>query len=240
MVEKVKKILYVRNYPKQPNVNLYNLQEIGFCKAMISKGYNCDIVYFSNSEKLKKECIFESEGKTINIYWMKGIKFLNNAIYFKILHKEDLNKYDVIISTEYYQIMTYMLCKKVKGKVAIYHGPYRDFTGLKSKLQLLYDKLFLKSIIKNCKCIFTKSKLSRDYLRNKGFEKITVLGVGLDFSKFQLQNFNSIPLDIKNLVTKIKKYKTILYIGRMDENKNILFLLEVFNKIAKEKKMYYY
>lgn len=234
LVKNMKRLLYIRNYPKQPNVNLYNLQEIGFCKSMILKGYNCDIVYFSKDEIMKKQCIFEHEGRSINIYWMKGFKFLNNIIYPKILNKDFLNKYDVIISTEYFQIMTYILCGKVKEKVAIYHGPYRDFAGRKSKLQLIYDKLFLKSIVNNCKCVFVKSKLAAKYLKNKGFRNPIVLGVGLDYSKFELESLADLPSDVRDLVIEMKKHKFILYIGRIDENKNTLFLLQVFNEIAKQ------
>ena len=43
-----KNVLYVRSGPYKVNINNYNLQEIGFSKQLCNKGFNCDILYYSN------------------------------------------------------------------------------------------------------------------------------------------------------------------------------------------------
>lgn len=43
------KFLIVRTYPSEMNIETYNVQEIGLAKAIIRKGYDCDVALFTKS-----------------------------------------------------------------------------------------------------------------------------------------------------------------------------------------------
>ncbi|MDM0917476.1 glycosyltransferase family 4 protein [Clostridium perfringens] len=220
-----KKILYVRSGPYKVNLNSYNLQEVGFSKSLCDKGFSCDILYYSNFNK--DEEIYSNNNCKVRILWRKGIKILRTGIYPQILKKKFLSRYDLIIATEYSQIMT-ILMSKLSNNVVIYNGPYYNLFKIKF-IEKIYDKLFVNVINKNIKQVFVKSDLAKEYLIKKGIKNISVLGVGLDISKFELDNKPS--NKINKLIEFMKKNKCLLYVGSLDDRKNFRFTLKVFEKV---------
>ncbi|MGU9155285.1 glycosyltransferase family 4 protein [Clostridium perfringens] len=220
-----KKILYVRSGPYKVNLNSYNLQEVGFSKSLCDKGFSCDILYYSNFNK--DEEIYSNNNCNVRILWRKGIKILRTGIYPQILKKKFLSRYDLIIATEYSQIMT-ILMSKLSNNVVIYNGPYYNLFKIKF-IEKIYDKLFVNVINKNIKQVFVKSDLAKEYLIKKGIKNISVLGVGLDISKFELDNKPS--NKINKLIEFMKKNKCLLYVGSLDDRKNFRFTLKVFEKV---------
>jgi len=223
-------ILYLRNHASKVNVNTYNLQEIGFSKALVDLGNNCDVVYYNDKNNVEIEDIYNNENNKLRIIWMNGIKILDNGIYLKILNKRFLEKYDIIITTEYIQIMTFLLTFLCNDRLVLYHGPYKDQN--RKLVQKLYDVLFLKRI-KSIKNIFCKSELAKEYLfEYKKMNQVKVIGVGLDNLKIDNSSFDGeerkIILDIKR---KIENNKVLLYIGVLEERRNILFLLDIFKYV---------
>lgn len=213
------KVLIIRGIRDEINLKNYNSQEIGLAKALVSKGNKCDILYFSKNERNEK-IIFENN--EINIFYRRGIKIFNNAIYYKEICNSILSKYDLIQSNEYNQLMTLICSLLYKNKVISYHGPYEDGKKIKRKIiDRLYDFLFKNFLNKNLKLIFTKSILAQQYLENKGFKNIYTIGVGLDIEKLK-----------KIDIVEIKKTKKILYIGQIIERKNIIFLLKLMKDLT--------
>lgn len=219
------KILIIRCYPSIVDINKYNLQEIGLAKALIRKGNKCDIVYYCKDPKNREQFIeVDGSKQKIKIYWRKGINILGNVYYSGLLKEKFINNYDIVQLSEYNQIYTYYFNKKVNKPCIIYHGPYDcEFNKNFSRKCLLFDKIYLKNYIKDKPYFITKSQLATKFLRKKGFEKVTTVGVGLDETKFK-----------NNLDSKNEK-EFILYIGTLDERRNILFLLRVFNIVVKKK-----
>ncbi|OKO92452.1 glycosyl transferase, group 1 [Geobacillus proteiniphilus] len=226
-----RKILYIRNFASKVDINTYNLQEIGFGKALVKKGYDCDIVYYTDESKSHEQTIYTYRKNRLSIIWMPALKFLSNGIYLKVLKKSFLDKYDYIITTEYNQIMTYLLSILCKDKLILYHGPYKD--NSKKLVQKVYDTFFLKTIAKNIKYAFAKSKLAEEYLRNKGFKKVQTLGVGLDTSRFESGELVDVSNEIKEKLDNIRDKKVLLYVGKLEERRNIKFLFNVFYKLRK-------
>lgn len=224
----IRKILYVRNGPYKVNPNLYNLQEIGFCKVLCNKGFDCDIVYYSNENK--DECIYENKGKKINLLWRKGYKILRTGVYPVLLKKSFVNKYDLIITTEYSQIMS-LLWTMFKSKVVLYNGPYYNLFKIPI-MEKIYDYFFVDKLNNNLHKIFTKSRLSKEYLEKKGFNNVDVLGVGLDTTVFE--NGVEKSEEVTRLVKFMEYNKCILYVGSLDERKNFRFILQVFEQVNKE------
>lgn len=226
----MKKILYVRNGPYKVNPNLYNLQEIGFCKALCKQGYNCDIVYYSDANKDETIYIDESNGKEIKLLWRKGYKVLRTGIYPSLLKKEFVNQYDLVITTEYSQIMS-LLWTRYNPKVVLYNGPYYNMFKIPFT-EKIYDLLFVKTLNKRLYKIFTKSDLSKKYLEKKGFENVETLGVGLDTGIFE--NVENPSEEVKELIEYMKNNKCLLYVGSLIDRKNFRFSLKVFEKVNKE------
>ena len=225
----MEKILYVRNGPYKVNPNLYNLQEKGFCKALCNKGIDCDIVYYSDEDK--DEIIYRDEltGKEIKLLWRKGYKILRTGFYPLLLKKEFANKYDLIITTEYSQIMS-LLWTRYNPKVVLYNGPYYNMFKIPFT-EKIYDLLFVKKLNSRLDKVFVKSELSKKYLENKGFQDVVTLGVGLDTDVFKVND--EIDSKTSELREFMKKNNCILYIGSLIGRKNFKFTLDIFNKVIK-------
>ena len=223
----IKKILYVRSAPYKVNPNSYNLQEIGFSKELCKRGIDCDILYYSDENK--DEVVYEYDENKVTVLWRKGIKLLRSGIYPQILNKEFMNKYDLIITTEYGQIMS-LLCSKYKPKTVLYNGPYYNLFKI-PPMEKIYDFLFIKSINKNIDKIFTKSKISEKYLNDKGLNNTETLGVGLDINVFKTEG--EITSEVLDIIEFMKSNKCLLYVGSLDDRKNFRFTLKVFERINK-------
>lgn len=227
------KILIVRMWPDELNIYNYNCQEIGLAKSLIRKGHTCDIVLYTNGDSCEKDFVFD-EDKKIHIYYLKAKKLLKNAFFEKKLY-QIIKDYDVIQTAEYDQIGNVKLKRKCKNKMVIYHGPYfSDYTkGYRKKtfvsdLYYLFHKKYMEIPV------ISKSLLATNLLEKKGFKDITTVGVGLDTGRFHNEVYNE---NINQLVEKRKNenLKYILYIGKIEERRNIEFLLNVFSNVSKQK-----
>ncbi|WP_180247473.1 glycosyltransferase family 4 protein [Bacillus sp. AFS031507] len=222
-----KKVLIIRNFASKININSYNLQEIGLGKAFVRKGFNCDVVYYSDNTY--DEIIYENNGKKLTVKWTKASKVMSNSIYYSLLKKSRINQYDIIVSTEYNQIMTFLLSLIVPEKVYLYHGPYKN--NSKKLFQRVYDLIITPYIRKRIVKIFTKSDLANDYLKSKGFRNIKTIGVGLDIEKLEGNNNEKQTISEKYLNFN---NKNLLYVGVLEDRRNIEFLFKVFAKLIKK------
>lgn len=227
------RVLIVRSAANKVNPNNYNLQEIGLGKALVRKEIECDIIYSNGRCDDNEQVIYNSNNVELRIKWLKlDYKILNNGIYKRLMNESFYSRYDLVILTEYTQIMTYFISKVIPNKVVLYQGPYKDSNKI---VQSVYDKLFLKEIRKNIKRIYTKSKLAEEYMISKGFRNITTIGVGCDLENLEVNlKYDFLKEDelINDLYLKISGRKTLLYIGVLEERRNIYFLLDLVKKIT--------
>lgn len=220
-----KKIIYFRNFAQDVNNNTYNSQEVGLGKALVSKYYDFDIIYYSSKFKkqIETEYINKENNKKIRIIRKNAIKIMNNSIFFSyLINFKKLKEYDFIITTEYNQIMTFFLCLFYGEKVTLYHGPYKDNSNI--FIQRLYDIICLPIIKKKVSKVLTKSELSKEYLEKKGFKDVLNVGVGLDISKLK-------KIDKSNAESRKSNVKNILYVGKVEERRNYLFMIELIKKL---------
>ncbi len=146
------------------------------------------------------------------------------GINLELLKKDFLNKYDIIICREYYQIMSYLISKKGKN-VSLYSGPYWNMFMLKFTSPI-YDFFFTNSINRNMKGKFVKSSLAKQYLEKKGYTDVINVGVGLDMEKFIEES--EIEETTKDIVDFMKRNPCILFVGTICDNKNFPLLLDTF------------
>lgn len=228
-------ILIVRPYPSIIDLksNSYNQQEIGLATAFLLKGNNVGIVYFGG-DKHWDETYEVAEAGTIQLYYRKAKVFLGKIALYESF--DDLKEtYDLLILNEYDQCETIKTLQKYKDKCIIYHGPYYDtFNKRYNMYNKLFDLLFLKIVKKTKPLIFTKSRLAKEFLTNKGLMVNDYLGVGLDVT--QLKNSVEMENPLKN---KIKRDNiNLLYIGRLEERRNIIFMLECLRHLIDKKDTY--
>lgn len=224
------KILIFRTDPSIMNVSSYNSQEIGLAKAYIAKGHQCDIVYYNGKNKSYVENIDAGQGKTIKLYWWKGFSILNNGIFPGIAKL--LEQYDMVQVSEYYQWSSWYVYSRYgrKKKVYVYQGVYDADNSKKYRLRCkVMDPILLNRRVLRETQIFTKSNLALDSMKHRGFEKVETVGVGLDISRFETLQSDS---QKNTLFTKEDGLSYLLYVGVLEERRNILFMLDVLKKVV--------
>ena len=223
------KILIIRTFPNILNLNSYNVQEVGLAKSLVKKGHVCDIVLFNGKEKDRvQEHRFSVEGIEygFKIYWMHGFGILRNGFMPSV--KKIISQYDVIQVHEYDQIMSWNMYTKQEKPTVIYHGPYFDKFAKGYNLRCkLFDTFFLPMREYKNVLVISKSILATQFLLSKDFRNVTTAGVGID-----LENFGESALNIVD-VEFDKRKKQLLYVGKIEERRNIHFLIEVFRKLKK-------
>lgn len=215
--------------------NTYNIQEIGLAKALTRLGHKCDVVLWSDDENKDCICQFDQGKKFINVFYRKGKAILKNAFLSGL--EELIPEYDVIQPCEYNQLQSWMLAKKYPDKTVIYHGPYyAEFNKKYNFMCRIYDGLgFPKTYIRNKTPFITKSEKATTFLMQKGIhpEQIDTIGVGLDIDALSDDNN---PVEEVNKVCNIQTKRKMLYIGRIEERRNIEFLLAVLKDVVEKDK----
>lgn len=224
------RVLFVRSTPNDIDINTYNVQQVGLGKAFCDLGYSFDYITYKKDNPRNKIVFYEKADCKAVCYELPRFRFLRWGINWSICNKDFLDKYDLIISLEYYQLETYLLSKK-SNKVVLYNGPYYNMF-MPKWFSLLYDKFIGPKLNKQIKYKFVKSILSEKFLAQKGYTGLYNIGVGLDTSRFD--NENEIKPSTQQLIDFMKANKCILYVGALSDRKNYPFLLEVYKK-AKER-----
>ena len=223
------KILIVRTCPNFLDASKYNIQEIGLAKALVKAGHEVGIVLYNgkNKDTIKKISVpCENETREITVYYLQGWNFFKNGIFPSL--KKVVQQYEVIQVHEYDQITSWLFYAWCKKNVVIYHGPYYDEfnKGYNFKCKV-FDNVFLRLKHNvNTPCL-TKSHAAADFLRSKGFNNVTAVGVGLD-----IDNFSTDVIKEEEKI-KIEEDKfTIIYVGKIEERRNSLFLVDVMREIT--------
>lgn len=225
----VKKILLIRNTPYDAIPNEYNIQEMGIGKAFCRLGYNYDHICFKKKDQ-KEWTFYEQNGCRAKYIEKPRTRFIRWGYNGSLLKKEFLEQYDVIISREYYQIMTYLLAKNGKN-VSMYNGPYYNLFMFKF-FSPIYDFLFTKKLNKNLNGKFVKSVLSKEFLEKKGYTDVVNVGVGLDTERFD--NEIEVKPETQVLIDYMRQNRCLLYVGALSDRKNYPFLLDVYKKVLAE------
>ena len=159
---------------------------------------------------------------------------LKNAFYDSALYKL-IDDYDIIQTSEYDQIANTKLLKKAKGKMVIYHGPYKSEFTKGYKIKCIFSDLYFTfhKKYKKTACI-AKSISAEDFLKSKGFGNVTTAGVGLDTKRFSADIQKSDIIEKLETKKQTENLKYILYIGKIEERRSVLMLIKAFKKAAEK------
>lgn len=223
------KILIVKDVPGEINVQnmTYNIQEIGLAVALRKKGHECDVMSISDDGVFHEQHTIIEE-QDITVYSVEGFVVFKNGWFKKNVYPI-LDRYDIIQACEYNQMFTRHLAKRYKDKMVCYHGPYYcKFNKNYNLMAKLFDLFFVKRYIKHNTPFITKSKLAADYLKRKGINNVTSMGVGLNTSFLSTKSDET-----THEVESIKKLNGVklLYIGVNEPRRNSLFLLDIMWKL---------
>jgi len=221
------RFLIIRTFPSILDPNGYNIQEIGFAKALVRVGHVCDVILFNGHNKDNVEEISVDDDQKVKVYLRHGYNILKNGFFPGL--KETVKDYDILQVHEYDQITSwryYAFCKD--KKVVIYHGPYYDSFNKGYNLKCkVFDNTFLRFKDSKETLCFTKSNAACDFLKGKGFKNVYPIGVGLDTERFSDIESNKdtglkhLPSDRWNLI----------YVGKIEPRRNSLLLLEIIKNL---------
>ena len=178
----MKNILLVRATPNDLDINAYNVQQIGIGKSFVNKGYNYDFITFKKSAPRQEIVFYEKDGCQAKCIELPRKRFLRWGVNKNICSNKFLEKYDLIICQEYYQIQTYLISKR-SNKVCLYTGPYYNMF-LPKFISPIYDLLFTKKINKQIEYKFVKSVLAYEYMEKKGYSGLINVGVHAKITHF--------------------------------------------------------
>lgn len=224
----MRKILIIRTFPSVLDPKGYNIQEIGFAKALVRCGECCDVVLYNGKDNNREELIEVTNGDkvvgNVKVYLRHGFGILKNG-FFPGLGKIVKN-YDILQVHEYDQISSWKYYAWYKKKpVVIYHGPYFDEFNKGYNLKCkIFDNTFLRFKNKRETLCFTKSNAAASFLETKGFINTITLGVGLDLDSFATnddiyQNINGETFNV-------------IYVGKIEPRRNSFMLLDIMGEVA--------
>lgn len=223
------RVLIVRTFPDVLNLNSYNVQEIGLAKALTCKGCECGVVLYNGRKREREEnYVFSRNGQeySFRVYWLTGIGIFKNGFMPSVYRI--MKEYDIIQVHEYDQIFSWMLYKRMKKPTVIYHGPYYHEYAKGYNLKCaVFDKLFLGHRDYSDVIALAKSELAADFLRKKGFANARTVGVGIDADNFSRKVGDDLPCLLNIDEGKFR----LLYVGKIEERRNVFFLAEVFESI---------
>ena len=228
----MKHIVIIRTAGSYIDYNTYNCQELGLSKALVRKGYKVSLIMAGpESEQLK----YYVDGRTVDVYYLT-YKSINQSLCLFDEWKRLLNilNPDVIQVHEFGMYMSYLVSSWAKHKgvrCVLVQGNYNTTqkTGLK-QLECLFNSTFGQKVLKNVSGIGCKTKAAAKYVARYCSKPTMLTPVGLDECKFEGCSLESDFRERYGLTNK----KILLYVGKMEQRRNPIFLLDLMKTLPHE------
>ena len=229
------KILIIRNFPSYMDIknNTYNIQEIGLAKALVRKGNICDVILWCDRNESEVRIPVDKSGK-VRVFYRRGKTLLKNTIFTEC--RDLFERYDILQPCEYNQMQAWYLAKHYPDKTVIYHGPYYSpFNKRYNLMCKIFDAFFLNTYITNSTKFIVKSEMAEDFLIKKGINSDNIITVGVGIDMEMLSNGNvpckgKVLMQMRQDADKLR----VLYVGRFEERRNLIFILDVFDQLYKQ------
>lgn len=223
------KIAIVSDYiSSTENLECYQSQQLKLASELSKLGVDVDILtskrravdmeYFELNEKVK---VFRLP---VIAKWTEA--FLRQTVMLGLWNRLSQEKYDYIISSEFYKINTLIAgmhtVLRKDCKLIIFQGIYQYSVKKSMKFIMATYSSFMAPLLKRiCYKAICKTTSAAKYLEQKGFTKTVVVPVGVDTSIFFPEQRDQ---------TEIFK---MLVIGELIPRKNYTLVLESFRQLNK-------
>jgi 1,2-diacylglycerol 3-alpha-glucosyltransferase len=214
-------------------IGSYNVQEIGLAAELIKLGYNVDVFYlYKDVEKIEDDTVYS------NVHYVPRKTFKMHGI-FQVEHLKSY-ELDALIVFSDNQLWTGKViewCEIKRIPCICYWGAVLSTT--KKPLNQIYTWLiYLKNYRWYQKSInVSKTRKVHQELNKYKIPSHGIINVGLDKSILKSSHNNKTELRKKHNI--VETAKILLYIGRLVENKNPLFALEILQSLLEESKNYF-
>lgn len=224
------RIAIIRTGYPQLSLRSYNVQEIGFAKALCELGHDVDL-YSLFIEEDRERTVYESNGRQVRIVplqkkWGLCAGF---AYYPGLTSKLQKGDYRILHVIGQSELMSALILRKF-GKsnhiCTFLEGMYSDYRGWKRILQAGFDFIFKSCITQGANLHFAKTSRCRQYLLQKGYPRVELLPIGLDVQPLASTEQEDGPF-------LQPSPPRLLYIGRLEPRRNPLFLLHVLAEVRR-------
>lgn len=228
----MKHIVIFRTSGSYIDYNTYNCQELGLSKALVKKGYKVSLI-MAGPESMQLN--YDSDGKYVDIYYLT-YKSVNQSLCVFDGWKQLLDrlKPDVIQIHEFGMYMSYKVSEWAKRhvtKCVLVQGNYNTTQKpVLKQLEYLFNSTFGKKVLSNVSGIGCKTKAAAEYVARYCDKSTMLTPVGLDESKFEGCSLDS---DFRKRYS-LEGKKVLLYIGKMEQRRTPMFLLDLMKKLPNE------
>ena len=198
------------------------------------------VIYFSdinvndqkfNQELIKKKCKFKSK------FLRLGFNIFKRSIRFGIIKIIKNEKPDIIICSEYGQITIEIAIQKI-----LFHKKYTLYAMSDDSINEIISRKGIRKIIRNniekiVNGIIVTSKDISNWHKKYISQKIKTIELPIIYNE---KYFIKILIRSRKIAEKyIEKYnienkKVVLFVGRLENIKNVHFLVETFNELLEE------
>lgn len=234
-----RKIAIIRPDGTPVNLKFYNSQELGLAKGLLKLGVSVDVFVAGSSKQVEQTLIAEQGDARVKLFQVPFFKIpeIDHAIYPKIFKLIKEGQYDLIQVNEESELNNYLVSRVARKQgipVIIYQGMYKQIDGrIRAFFQAIFDRVVLPSFRKNVALAACKTTRAQKHLQAKGFTNTTVIPVGLDEAPF-LEKHAEQRDWLKELSLPADKV-TLLYVGILENRRNIHFLLDLVKALDSSK-----
>lgn len=213
--------------------NTYNCQEIGLAKILVKKGFKVSVILAGKAEGFHE--ISVNNKLSIDLYHLP-YKSLNQSICYFKGYKRLLQKLnpDIVQVHDFGLLMSYLVLKWAKQnhcRTVLIQGNYRETQKpILKQLELLFNATIGTQSLRLVDRIGCKTIMAKNYIKEYTKKEPLLTPIGLDTSKFNT------PVDMnwqKKLDLGANK-KILLYVGTMEERRNVFFLQNLLEKLPSE------
>lgn len=225
----MKHIVIFRTAGSYIDYTTYNCQELGLAKALVKKGYKVSLIMGGLNDNHN---IFQNDGYNVDVYYLT-YKSVNQSLCIFHNWKKLLNriKPDIIQIHELGMYMSYLVSKwaKYNGvRCVLIQGNYNTtHKPVFKQFECMFNYTFGKQILKNVDAIGCKTIAAEKYVKRYSHKATFLTPIGLDNSKF------TVDVKVNNIRQKygLLGKRVLLYIGKMEQRRNPLFLLDIMKKL---------
>ena len=231
---KMKHILIVRTSSLIIDFKTYNCQEIGLGAALVRKGYKVSFITPGKKREHLTVPVSGIDGGKVDVYTVTFVKLNRNLCwyhgFFKLLNQINPDLVHINSISLSMSYLSQMWARKHGKNNVVIQGNYETTQKpVLKQLETLFNSTVGASIIKHADGIGGKTNWACNFIRNYYHAETMLTRIGLDIDKFQ----NRVDIDWRKKLG-LENRKILLYVGKQEERRNPLFLVEILSKLPKE------